>query len=55
MGCAQSDLTVDGEALAAERSNIDPQETADLDVYVSTLSSPVAETTTAKLSVADWW
>lgn len=42
MGCTQSDLTVDGEELAAQRSNIDPKETADLDVYVSTLSSPVA-------------
>ena len=43
MGCAaSSDLTVDGEELAAQRTNIDPQETADLDVYVSTLSSPVA-------------
>jgi hypothetical protein len=43
MGCAaSSDITVDGEELAAQRSKIDPMETADLDVYVSTLSSPVA-------------
>ena len=35
----QLDVSVDGEALAASRTDINPLEFADLDVYVSTLTS----------------
>mmetsp|Transcript_28463 Transcript_28463/g.66100 ORF Transcript_28463/g.66100 Transcript_28463/m.66100 type:complete len:162 (-) Transcript_28463:202-687(-) len=42
MGCEQSvDISIDPEK-TTEKRTVDPTETADLDVYVSTLSSPVA-------------